>query len=163
MKDQYEHNVTFHSVLRSEKPSRDEGSYSGASAAYGPGPHPSHLPAFPRRRPGMARTNVTLNWRCAFCGVLIIRVQESLVLHFFLNCFLFLCFSTKFLNYFNFLQIFKWHWTVISQLYMNTVRALYSVQTVLFLHENPSRHMWNVLGSTTCHILGIFLCITVWH
>uniref|UniRef100_A0A8C3QZW1 NEDD4-binding protein 2-like 1 n=1 Tax=Cyanoderma ruficeps TaxID=181631 RepID=A0A8C3QZW1_9PASS len=25
MKEQYEHNVTFHSVLRSEKPSRDEG------------------------------------------------------------------------------------------------------------------------------------------
>nr|XP_054508696.1 NEDD4-binding protein 2-like 1 isoform X3 [Agelaius phoeniceus] len=61
MKEQYEHNVTFHSVLRSEKPSRDEGSYSGASAAYGTGPHPTHLPAFPRRRPGMARTNVTFN------------------------------------------------------------------------------------------------------
>ncbi|KAM3678536.1 NEDD4-binding protein 2-like 1 [Ammospiza maritima maritima] len=61
MKEQYEHNVTFHSVLRSEKPSRDEGSYSGASAAYGTGPHPTHLPAFPRRRPGMARTNMTFN------------------------------------------------------------------------------------------------------
>ncbi|NWV77777.1 N42L1 protein, partial [Dasyornis broadbenti] len=60
MKEQYEHNVTFHSVLRSEKPSRDEGSYSGASAAYGTGPHSNHLSAFPRRRPRMARTgNVT--------------------------------------------------------------------------------------------------------
>ncbi|NXX68410.1 N42L1 protein, partial [Spizella passerina] len=61
MKEQYEHNVTFHSVLRSEKPSRDEGSCSGASAAYGTSSHPTHLPAFPRRRPGMARTNVTFN------------------------------------------------------------------------------------------------------
>ncbi|NWZ78107.1 N42L1 protein, partial [Poecile atricapillus] len=60
MKEQYEHNVTFHSVLQSEKPSRDEGSYSGASAAYGTGPHPTHPSAF-RRRPGMARTNVTFN------------------------------------------------------------------------------------------------------
>ncbi|NXM16517.1 N42L1 protein, partial [Ploceus nigricollis] len=57
MKEQYEHNVTFHSVLQSEKPSKDEGSYSGASAAYGTGPHPTHLSAVPRRRPGMARTN----------------------------------------------------------------------------------------------------------
>ncbi|NWY11487.1 N42L1 protein, partial [Aphelocoma coerulescens] len=62
MKEQYEHNVTFHSVLRSEKPSRDEGSYSGTSAAYGTGPHSTQLSAFPRRRPGMARTNnVTFN------------------------------------------------------------------------------------------------------
>ncbi|KAM4790388.1 NEDD4-binding protein 2-like 1 isoform 2-T2 [Cyanocitta cristata] len=53
MKEQYEHNVTFHSVLRSEKPSRDEGSYSGTSAAYGTGPHSTQLSAFPRRRPGM--------------------------------------------------------------------------------------------------------------
>ncbi|NXR47164.1 N42L1 protein, partial [Hippolais icterina] len=57
MKEQYEHNVTFHSVLHSEKPSRDEGSYSGAGAAYSTGPHPTHLSAFPRRRPGTARTN----------------------------------------------------------------------------------------------------------
>ncbi|NXH29326.1 N42L1 protein, partial [Myiagra hebetior] len=57
MKEQYEHNVTFHSVLQSEKPSRDEGSYSGASAAYGRGPHSTHPSAFPRRRPGMARMN----------------------------------------------------------------------------------------------------------
>uniref|UniRef100_A0A8C5T8Q3 NEDD4-binding protein 2-like 1 n=1 Tax=Malurus cyaneus samueli TaxID=2593467 RepID=A0A8C5T8Q3_9PASS len=62
MKEQYEHNITFHSVLWSEKPSRDEGSYSGANAAYGLGPHSNHLSAFPRRRPGMARTsNVTFN------------------------------------------------------------------------------------------------------
>ncbi|XP_015495636.1 NEDD4-binding protein 2-like 1 [Parus major] len=61
MKEQYEHNVTFHSVLQSEKPSRDEGSYSGASAAHGTGPHPTHPSAFRRRRPGMARTNVTFN------------------------------------------------------------------------------------------------------
>ncbi|KAM7066000.1 NEDD4-binding protein 2-like 1 [Acridotheres tristis] len=61
MKEQYEHNVTFHSVLRSEKPSRDEGSCSGASAAYGTGPHPTHHSALSRRRPGTARTNVTFN------------------------------------------------------------------------------------------------------
>ncbi|XP_062343623.1 NEDD4-binding protein 2-like 1 [Cinclus cinclus] len=54
MKEQYEHNVTFHSVLRSEKPGRDEGSYSGAA-------HGTHLSALPRRRPGTARTNVTFN------------------------------------------------------------------------------------------------------
>lgn len=150
MKEQYEHNVTFHSVLRSEKPSRDEGNYSGASAACGRGPHPAHLSALPRRRPGTARTNVTFNWRCAFLGVSIIRVQESLVLHFSLNCFLFLCFSTTFLNDFYFLQAFKRHGTVISQLYRTTVRALYPVQmyslSSLFLQENPLRQMSNVLA-----------------
>ncbi|XP_071433867.1 NEDD4-binding protein 2-like 1 isoform X2 [Pithys albifrons albifrons] len=57
MKEQYEHNVTFQSVLRSEKPSRDEGSYSGPNAAYGMGTHTNPLPAFSRRRPHMARTN----------------------------------------------------------------------------------------------------------
>ncbi|NWV10471.1 N42L1 protein, partial [Ptilonorhynchus violaceus] len=57
MKEEYEHNVTFHSVLRSEKPSRDEGSYSGPNAAYGSGPHPNHLSTFSRRRPGTGRTN----------------------------------------------------------------------------------------------------------
>nr|XP_030141274.3 NEDD4-binding protein 2-like 1 [Taeniopygia guttata] len=61
MKEEYEHNVTFHSVLQSEKPSRDEGSYSGASAAYGMSPHPTHISAVPRRRPRMARTDVTFN------------------------------------------------------------------------------------------------------
>ncbi|XP_066032082.1 NEDD4-binding protein 2-like 1 isoform X2 [Chamaea fasciata] len=61
MKEQYEHNVTFHSVLQSEKPSRDEGSHSGASAAHGTGLHPTHLSPFPRRGPGTARTNVTFN------------------------------------------------------------------------------------------------------
>ncbi|NXF08071.1 N42L1 protein, partial [Smithornis capensis] len=57
MKEQYEHNVTFHSVLRSEKPSRDEGSYSGPNAAYGMGTHSNPLSAFSRRRLHMARTN----------------------------------------------------------------------------------------------------------
>ncbi|XP_064265150.1 NEDD4-binding protein 2-like 1 [Passer domesticus] len=61
MKEQYEHNVTFHSVLQSEKPSRDERSCSGASAACGTGPHPTHSSAIPRRRPGMARPNATFN------------------------------------------------------------------------------------------------------
>lgn len=167
MKEQYEHNVTFHSVLRSEKPSRDEGSYSAASAACGRGPHPTHLSALPRRRPGTARTNATFNWRCAFLGVLIIRVQESLVLHFFLNCFLFLCFSTPFLNYFYFLQAFKRHRTVTSQLYRTTVRALYPVQlyssSSLFLQENPFRHMSNVLALAHATFWMFFLCITVWH
>ncbi|NXV17563.1 N42L1 protein, partial [Cepphus grylle] len=48
MKEQYEHNVTFHSVLHSEKPSRDdERSSSGPNAA----------PVFSNRRPHVARTN----------------------------------------------------------------------------------------------------------
>ncbi|NXN98318.1 N42L1 protein, partial [Rhinopomastus cyanomelas] len=56
MKDQYEHNVTFHSVLRSEKPSRDERSSSGPSASYSSGAHCTPPPAFSGRRPRVART-----------------------------------------------------------------------------------------------------------
>uniref|UniRef100_A0A8C8B325 N42L1 protein n=1 Tax=Otus sunia TaxID=257818 RepID=A0A8C8B325_9STRI len=36
MKEEYEHNVTFHSVLQSEKPGRAERSSSGPNAAYVP-------------------------------------------------------------------------------------------------------------------------------
>ncbi|XP_009288548.1 PREDICTED: NEDD4-binding protein 2-like 1 [Aptenodytes forsteri] len=57
MKEQYEHNVTFHSVLQSEKPSRDEGSSSGPNAAYGMGAYSNPPPAFSNRRPHVARTN----------------------------------------------------------------------------------------------------------
>ncbi|NWR60110.1 N42L1 protein, partial [Bucorvus abyssinicus] len=55
MKEQYEHNVTFHSVLQAEEPSRDERSSSGPSAAYGA--HSAPRPAFSNRRPHVARTN----------------------------------------------------------------------------------------------------------
>ncbi|XP_075583789.1 NEDD4-binding protein 2-like 1 isoform X2 [Pelecanus crispus] len=58
MKEQYERNVTFHSVLHSEKPSGDERSSSGRNAAYSPGAHSNpHLPVFSNRRPHVARTN----------------------------------------------------------------------------------------------------------
>ncbi|NXD78624.1 N42L1 protein, partial [Halcyon senegalensis] len=57
MKEQYEHNVTFHSVLQSEKPSREERSSSGPNAAYGTGAHFTPLPAFSSRTPQVARTN----------------------------------------------------------------------------------------------------------
>uniref|UniRef100_A0A663F8Y2 NEDD4 binding protein 2 like 1 n=1 Tax=Aquila chrysaetos chrysaetos TaxID=223781 RepID=A0A663F8Y2_AQUCH len=50
MKEQYEHNVTFHSVLRAEKPSRDERSSSGPNAAHGMGAHCNPPPAFSNRR-----------------------------------------------------------------------------------------------------------------
>ncbi|NXE08234.1 N42L1 protein, partial [Lophotis ruficrista] len=59
MKEEYEHNVTFHSVLQSEKPSRDERSFGGPNAAYGMGAHSSPPPAFPNRRPHGARTHNT--------------------------------------------------------------------------------------------------------
>ncbi|XP_009576585.1 PREDICTED: NEDD4-binding protein 2-like 1 [Fulmarus glacialis] len=57
MKEQYEHNVTFHSVLQSEKPSRDERSSSGRNASYSMGAHSNPPPAFSNRRPHVARTN----------------------------------------------------------------------------------------------------------
>ncbi|NWU13190.1 N42L1 protein, partial [Cephalopterus ornatus] len=57
MKEQYEHNVTFHSVLQSEKPSRDEGRYSGPNAAYGMDSQSNPLSDFSRRRPHTTRTN----------------------------------------------------------------------------------------------------------
>nr|XP_009924329.1 PREDICTED: NEDD4-binding protein 2-like 1 [Haliaeetus albicilla] len=57
MKEQYEHNVTFHSVLRAEKPSRDERSSSGPNAAHGMGAHSNPPPAFSNRRLHVARTN----------------------------------------------------------------------------------------------------------
>ncbi|XP_010182834.1 PREDICTED: NEDD4-binding protein 2-like 1 [Mesitornis unicolor] len=58
MKDQYERSVTFHSVLQSEKPSRDERSPSGPNAAYGMGAHSSPPPTS-NRRPHVAPTNIT--------------------------------------------------------------------------------------------------------
>ncbi|NXH15786.1 N42L1 protein, partial [Bucco capensis] len=51
MKEQYEHNVTFHSVLHSEKPSRDERSFKGPNAAYSSGAHSSLPAVFSNRRP----------------------------------------------------------------------------------------------------------------
>nr|XP_009936461.1 PREDICTED: NEDD4-binding protein 2-like 1 [Opisthocomus hoazin] len=57
MKDQYEHNVTFHSVLQSEKPSRDERSSSGPNTAYGMGARSNRPPAFSNRRPHVAHRN----------------------------------------------------------------------------------------------------------
>ncbi|NXJ84565.1 N42L1 protein, partial [Trogon melanurus] len=57
MKEQYDHNVTFHSVLRSEKPSRGEGSSHAPNAAYGMGARSNPPPAFANRRAHMARTS----------------------------------------------------------------------------------------------------------
>ncbi|XP_061849561.1 NEDD4-binding protein 2-like 1 isoform X2 [Colius striatus] len=57
MKEQYEHNVTFHSVLQSQKPSRDERSSRGPNAACGMGACSSLPPAFSNRRPHVARTS----------------------------------------------------------------------------------------------------------
>ncbi|XP_021261115.1 NEDD4-binding protein 2-like 1 [Numida meleagris] len=57
MKEQYEHYVTFHSVLHSEKPSREDRSSPGPSAAYGLGACAPPPAAFSSRRPRMARTN----------------------------------------------------------------------------------------------------------
>ncbi|XP_056184676.1 NEDD4-binding protein 2-like 1 isoform X3 [Falco biarmicus] len=59
MKEQYEHNVTFHSVLWSEKPSRDERSSSRPNAACGTGAHSNAPAAFSNRRPRAAHTNTT--------------------------------------------------------------------------------------------------------
>ncbi|NXG55742.1 N42L1 protein, partial [Hemiprocne comata] len=61
MKEQYEHNVTFHSVLQSEKPSRDEGSSSGPNAAYSTGARSHHPQAFSNRRPRGARPNMSFH------------------------------------------------------------------------------------------------------
>ncbi|XP_074671973.1 LOW QUALITY PROTEIN: NEDD4-binding protein 2-like 1 [Strix aluco] len=61
MKEEYEHNVTFHSVLQSEKPGRAERSSSGPNAAYGMGAQCNPPSAFSSRRPHVvARTNVPL-------------------------------------------------------------------------------------------------------
>ncbi|NXP43854.1 N42L1 protein, partial [Heliornis fulica] len=57
MKEQYEHNVTFHSVLHAQEPSRDGRSSRGPNAAYSVRAHSSLPPAFSGRRPHMARTN----------------------------------------------------------------------------------------------------------
>ncbi|NXL35736.1 N42L1 protein, partial [Glaucidium brasilianum] len=58
MKEEYEHNVTFRSVLQSEKPGRAERSSSGPNAACGMGAHCNPPPAFSSRRPHLvARTN----------------------------------------------------------------------------------------------------------
>ncbi|NXC41998.1 N42L1 protein, partial [Penelope pileata] len=60
MKEQYEHYVTFHSVLHSEKPSRDDSSSPGPSAAYGLGAYAPPPAAFPSRGPrGAHRHNMT--------------------------------------------------------------------------------------------------------
>ncbi|NWQ77832.1 N42L1 protein, partial [Columbina picui] len=56
MKEQYEHNVTFHSVLHSEKPSRDERSSNGPNRSYSTGAHSNRPPASTRRAQ-VARTN----------------------------------------------------------------------------------------------------------
>ncbi|NXI99928.1 N42L1 protein, partial [Psophia crepitans] len=58
MKEEYEHNVTFHSVLHSEKPRRDERSFSGPNTPYSMGPYSNLPPAFSRGRPHVARTNM---------------------------------------------------------------------------------------------------------
>ncbi|NXL83581.1 N42L1 protein, partial [Alectura lathami] len=54
MKEEYEHYVTFHSVLHSEKPSRDDRSSPGPNAAYGRGRGACYRPpaASSGRRPG---------------------------------------------------------------------------------------------------------------
>ncbi|XP_075598170.1 NEDD4-binding protein 2-like 1 isoform X1 [Balearica regulorum gibbericeps] len=57
MKEQYEHNVTFHSVLHSEKPSRDERSFSRPNAVYSTGAYSNLPPAFSSRRPHIAHRN----------------------------------------------------------------------------------------------------------
>ncbi|NXI44164.1 N42L1 protein, partial [Galbula dea] len=58
MKEQYEHNVTFQSVLRSEKPSRDERSYSGPNAVCRTGAHSNPRPAFSNSRPPVAHATM---------------------------------------------------------------------------------------------------------
>uniref|UniRef100_A0A8B9C7C9 N42L1 protein n=1 Tax=Anser brachyrhynchus TaxID=132585 RepID=A0A8B9C7C9_9AVES len=57
MKEEYEHNVTFHSVLHSEQSSRDDRSATGPNTAYGLGARSSPPSAFSHRRPRPARTN----------------------------------------------------------------------------------------------------------
>ncbi|KAM6293510.1 NEDD4-binding protein 2-like 1 [Porphyrio hochstetteri] len=57
MKEQYEHNVTFHSVLHAEKPGGDERGASGPSAAYSTHAPSSRPPASSSRWPHVARTN----------------------------------------------------------------------------------------------------------
>ncbi|NXN18739.1 N42L1 protein, partial [Indicator maculatus] len=57
MKEEYEHNVTFHSVLQSEKPSRDERSSSGPSAAYSMSARSNPPPVFSNRRHHVAHIN----------------------------------------------------------------------------------------------------------
>uniref|UniRef100_A0A8B9S9D0 Uncharacterized protein n=1 Tax=Apteryx owenii TaxID=8824 RepID=A0A8B9S9D0_APTOW len=51
MKEQYEHGVTFHSVLRAEKPSGAERSAGGPQAAGGQGTQHSPQAALADRRP----------------------------------------------------------------------------------------------------------------
>lgn len=57
MKEEYEHYVTFHSVLHSEKPSREDRSSPDPYAAYGLGACANPPAAFSSRRPRMARTD----------------------------------------------------------------------------------------------------------
>ncbi|XP_042649298.1 NEDD4-binding protein 2-like 1 isoform X2 [Tyto alba] len=58
MKEEYEHNVTFHSVLQSEKPGREERSSSGPNASYRMGAHCNPPPAFSRRVPVAPTNNI---------------------------------------------------------------------------------------------------------
>nr|XP_013817637.1 PREDICTED: NEDD4-binding protein 2-like 1 [Apteryx mantelli mantelli] len=58
MKEQYEHGVTFHSVLRAEKPSGAERSAGGPQAAGGRGTQHSPQAALADRRPHVPRTNL---------------------------------------------------------------------------------------------------------
>ncbi|XP_077666201.1 NEDD4-binding protein 2-like 1 isoform X4 [Eretmochelys imbricata] len=57
MKDQYEHDITFHIVLHSEKPSRDGRNSNGTNAAHNTGAYSNMCPTFPNRRPHSRYTN----------------------------------------------------------------------------------------------------------
>ncbi|XP_038261536.1 NEDD4-binding protein 2-like 1 isoform X1 [Dermochelys coriacea] len=57
MKDQYEHDITFHIVLHSEKPSRDGRNSSGPNAAHNTGAYSNMCPTFPNRRTHSRYTN----------------------------------------------------------------------------------------------------------
>ncbi|KAM4683620.1 NEDD4-binding protein 2-like 1 isoform 1-T1 [Amazona ochrocephala] len=69
MKEQYEHNVTFHSVLQSEKPRREERRSRGPNAAYSMGAHSCPPPVLSNRRPhGGHTSNMPFNRRGGFSG-----------------------------------------------------------------------------------------------
>lgn len=57
MKDQYEHDITFHIVLHSETPSRDGRHSSGPNAAHNTVAYSSMCPTFPNRRMHSRYTN----------------------------------------------------------------------------------------------------------
>nr|XP_027325901.1 NEDD4-binding protein 2-like 1 [Anas platyrhynchos] len=57
MKEEYEHHVTFHSVLHAQQPDRDDRSTTGPSTAHGLGAHHSPPPGCSHRpRPARTRT-----------------------------------------------------------------------------------------------------------